>query len=304
MRWRPQTLVNEQDTPIPDTHGRAARMRLACVFGVAATYCLLFLVRPGPLWPEPISELMRTCSRAVYRSVTFVLGTAGVDKPSPELSQGLYLAIVAGVIPLLAARLLLRTSLGEIGCRPPNRVGWRLLVIGFVCSIPFLVFMARGQGMAAYYLPTAQRAGYAAFVSYYAVNMLTEHFFCHGVLLAAFRADGRWPPPPAEARAANGPPWKRLLLFIGVSNAERRPGQNAVTAWLQLPPGCGLAIVGSAALFALVHVGKDWREAVLSLPGGLALAFIAYRGNSWLTPFLLHSLTAGTTLVLMVLLPA
>jgi len=279
-------------------------VRLVGVFVVAATYCLLFLVQPGTLWPEPVRELMRACSSVVYTLVTLVLGVLRTDKPSPELSQGLYVAIVAGAIPLLAARLLLRASPGEIGCRRPNRVGWRLLVIGFVFSIPFLVFMARGPGMVAYYLPTAQRAGYAAFLSYYAVNMLTEHFFCHGVLLAAFRADGRWPPPPAETQAAVKRRWQRLLLLIGLSNAGRRPGQNAATACLQLQPGCGFAILGSATLFGLVHVGKDWREAVLSLPGGLALAFIAYRGNSWLTPFLLHALTAGTTLVLMVFLPA
>ena len=247
---------------------------------------------------------MRACSGTVYRVITVVLGIIGADKPSPQLSHGLYLAIVAGIIPLLAARLLLRASLAEIGCRPPNRVGWRLLVIGFVCSIPFLVFMARGPGMVASYLPTAQRTGYAIFVSYYTVNMLTEHFLCHGVLLAAFRADGRWPPPPADPPAADRPHWQRLLLFIGVSSTQRRPGQTAVTAWLQLQPGCGFAIIGSASLFALVHVGKDWREAVLSLPGGLVLGFIAYRGNSWLTPFLLHALTAGTTLLLMVFLPA
>ena len=79
-------------------------------------------------------------------------------------------------------------------------------------------------------------------------------------------------------------------------------GENAVAAWLGLMPGCGFAIFASAALFALIHVGKDWREAALSFPGGLAIAYIAYRGDSWLIPFLLHSMTAGVTLGLVLLL--
>ena len=51
----------------------------------------------------------------------------------------------------------------------------------------------------------------------------------------------------------------------------------------------------------MVHLGKDWREAVLSLPGGIAVAYVAYRGDSWGIPFLLHALTAGTTLGIMLI---
>jgi len=247
---------------------------------------------------------MRRCSGFLSGIVHALLSGCGLDKLSPQLNQGLYLGLAAGVVPLLVARLVWRASWTDLGCRRPNPIGWRLLVVGFVASLPFLAFMALGEGMTAYYVPTMQRAGAVAFLSFYAVNMLTEHFLCHGVLLAAFRADRRWPPPPTATPIAHGPRWKRLLLFFGISIHSARVEQSFVTNWLQLQSGCGFAMAASAALFALIHVGKDWREAVLSLPGGLVLAFMAYRGNSWLIPFLLHTLTAATTLGLMILLSA
>ena len=43
----------------------------------------------------------------------------------------------------------------------------------------------------------------------------------------------------------------------------------------------------------MAHLTKDPRELMLSLPGGIALAFLAYRSNSALVPFLTHAGTAG-----------
>jgi len=279
------------------------RLRAGGTFVVAATYCLLFLVRPGPTWPDFVRETMTACTSAVYSRISLLLEWIGVHRPEPVLGQGLYLVVVTGLVPLLAARLLMRAPLTAIGCRRPNRVGWHLLAVAFVLSIPFLVFMALGPGMVAFYMPTVKRAGYALFLSYYAINMLTEHFFLHGVMLAALRSDWRWPTPAPGPEHHDGRLWRRLLAYIGLGGPSRYPGQSGIAGWLQLAPGCVFAMVGSAALFALVHVGKDWREAVLSIPGGLAVAYIAYRSDSWLTPFLLHAMTAGATLVLMILLP-
>ena len=58
----------------------------------------------------------------------------------------------------------------------------------------------------------------------------------------------------------------------------------------------------SALLFAAVHLGKDPRELILSLPGGIALGYISYRTNTWLIPFLLHASTAGMACALMLLM--
>jgi membrane protease YdiL (CAAX protease family) len=65
---------------------------------------------------------------------------------------------------------------------------------------------------------------------------------------------------------------------------------------------CILPILVSGLLFAAVHLGKDPRELALSLPGGIALGYVSYRTNTWLIPFLLHALNAGTACALMLLM--
>jgi membrane protease YdiL (CAAX protease family) len=75
---------------------------------------------------------------------------------------------------------------------------------------------------------------------------------------------------------------------------------HRLTRWIGLPADCVPAILTSTTLFGLVHVGKDPRELLLSLPGGVALAYIAYRTNSWLTVFVLHLATAGTAFLMIV----
>ena len=68
-----------------------------------------------------------------------------------------------------------------------------------------------------------------------------------------------------------------------------------------LPDGCLVAIVCSGFLFAAVHLGKNPRELLLSLPGGLASAYLAYRCNSWLVPATLHVAVAAVTAALVYL---
>ncbi len=77
---------------------------------------------------------------------------------------------------------------------------------------------------------------------------------------------------------------------------------EVIRSWIGLPRSCVFAVLGSACLFALVHVGKNPHELILSVPGGVILAYLAYRTNSFLTPFVLHIATAGTALGMMILL--
>lgn len=276
------------------------RLRVAIALIVTFVYCQLFLVGQSNLWPQTLQAWMNGSRNAANRLIHDLLLKAGVLHPASKLEQGLFLVLVGIVVPVLAARLITRTGLRDLGCRLPNRYGWRWLAAGFVIAVPFLVFMAKGSGMAGQYLPDARRVGLFVFLSYYLVNMTAEHFMLHGFVLGAFRRDLRWPargePSPTDPSASW---WRRVLLFLGLSRGPRTPGQTRLTAWFQLAPDCGLAIVGSGVLFALVHVGKDWREAMLSVPGGIALAILAYRSDSWYIPFLLHLATAGTTFALM-----
>lgn len=268
---------------------------------LAGAYCLALLVRPTKTWPAPIQAAMRTLSGYVLDAADGVLSAVGVDAAPFTLRHGLYLVITCCLMPWLIMALLRRGRPRDLGCRSPNRYGWRLLVVAYLASIPFLVWMKGGSKFADPYLLQLDRFGGFAFCLYYAINILTEHFLLQGVVLAAFRKGGRWPAP-QEENLPTGSGFRRALQWAGlVQPTGGAYGLPRLTRSIGLPDGCLIAILGSAALFGLVHVGKDWRELVLSVPGGLVLAYLAYRTNTWLTPFVLHLATAGTALVMIIL---
>jgi len=245
-------------------------------------------------WPTPLKETMGYPSRWVYGLIDNGLRLMGSEAHATEIRSSVYLFFIAGVIPWLVLAFLGRGRPYDLGFRRPNRYGWRIALVGYLISVPFLIWMVGGAGFATPYMSELERAGTAGFILYYFVNMLTEHFFLHGALLAAFRAGQRWPPPaPVAVDATNT--LARALQWVGLVQPTRGAGGvRRIMRWAGLPDGCLPAIVASAMLFGLVHIGKDPRELVLSLPGGVALGYIAYRTNTWLTPFVLHLATAGT----------
>jgi len=219
---------------------------------------------------------------------------------SPDLARhGPYLVISGVVVPWIVMLLLRRGRPGDIGCRLPNVIGLRLFVLAYVAAFPFQVWMVRGSVLAEYYLHQLERTGTPIFLTYYFINMFAEHFFFHGIMLAVFRPGARWPQRPEVAPLAGG----RLtaaLRWLGLAQPVGEARRiNRLTKWLGLPDGCLAAVLVSGLLFGAIHLGKDPRELLLSIPGGMALAYLAYRTNSWLTPFALHLATAGTALLLM-----
>jgi hypothetical protein len=242
------------------------------------------------------------CSGCIHTFIDVVFELAGAASPRGELRSGIYLLIVAGAVPWLIALLFGRGRPRDIGLRRANLLGWRLALVGYVLSLPFLLWMVRSPDFAPSYLRQLERSGGVAFCLYYTMNMLTEHFLLHGVLLAAFRPGLRWPSPaplPSEAPTDCRP----LLRWLGFAQLTHgATGLQRATRWIGLPDGCVIAVLASAMLFGLVHVPKDTRELLLSVPGGVALAYLAYRTNTWLTPFVLHLATAGTALALVLLM--
>ena len=112
-----------------------------------------------------------------------VMAAFGLSSPTSELRWAAYFALVSVVVPWLVLVLVGAGRPYDLGCRRPNQIGWRVLVVGYVVSVPFLLWMALGSDFAEYYLPQLRRAGTGAFLVYYFVAMLSEHFFFHGVLL-------------------------------------------------------------------------------------------------------------------------
>jgi hypothetical protein len=267
-------------------------------------YGVLLLSRPLLSSPDWLAEALVRPSQAVYALIDGAARLA-TGHGLPYLPRsGVYLLLISGLVPWIVAWAIGSGRPRDIGIRRPNRYAGRFLLIGFVCSVPFQLWMVRGPGFAAYYLGQLERAGAVTFVLYYLVNMLVEHFSIHGVVLALCRRGHRWPPRvPAPQHAIRRRPGLRWLQWVGMAAPTGGGrGLTGITRWLGLPDGCLPALVTSTLLFGLVHWGKNTRELLLSLPGGLLLAYMAYRSNTWLTVFVLHVVTAGTALLMILMM--
>lgn len=265
-----------------------------------ALYTAVFMARI-PLWFVPLQRAVELPSRSLHQAIAKVSVHIIGESGSLELRSGVYLVLVAGVLPWLLAAFAGRGRPYALGFRRPNRLAWRLILIAYLLAIPPIWWMTAAPQFPRYYLHELERAGVVAFLLYYFVNMLTEHFFFHGVILALCRPGGRWPTrPPLIEDARSG--MRRWLQWLGFAQPTTgAQGIRRLSVWLGLEESCWIAILTSALLFALVHVGKNSRELLLSLPGAVAQGFLAYRTNSWLTPWLLHLGTAGTAMLFVVL---
>lgn len=292
-----------KSTRAPRARHRFGRTAIAWL--VAVAYCYGFLVHAGRWLPSGVDTVVHAPRDWLTRTLRALAEDSWFA--TREWTDGAFLAIVGIVLPWLVMALLGRGRPSALGVRVPNRFGVGVVIVAYLASLPFLYWMVADSGLANYYLPHMRRAGTTPFLIYYAVNMLGEHFLLHGVLLAALRPGMRWPEPPAmpEAdaeRASDVSGNVRWAADFGTRGSGTAGRWHTVLSWLRLPRHCTPAVIGSASLFALVHVGKDPRELVLSVPGGIALAYLAYRTNSFLTPLVLHLATAGTALGMMVLL--
>ncbi len=294
--------MSETSTNIhPRRHRLWGVGRFTVTLAVSGTYCLLLLGAPPASWKAYLPEAAYSTRVHLHELLRTAYDVVGVHSWGGwELRAGTYLMLVGAAVPWLVLTLFRRGRPYDLGLRRPNRLGLRLIAVGYLVALPLLVWLAMKPALHHFYLPHLHRVGAMAFALYFLCNMLSEHFIIHGLLLAVYRRGFRWPPPPELVVGEDGRRLVRVLQWLGLSQptGDARGGAG-IARWVGLPSGCVPGIAGSTMIFGLLHVGKDPRELLLSIPGGLALAFLAYRTNSWLTPFLLHLATAGTACLLM-----
>ncbi len=259
---------------------------------VILIYCATFLVNCPDWAPSGVQKYVRSTHNWVYRAIYKGINKFADTKPPPEFATALYLLFMAGLFPACIARIAGR-KLSDLGWRRPNRLALRYFVVALVISAPFLIWMVNSPHIAAPYLNQLKRLGGVLFCVFYVINMFTEHLLLHGIVLGLSHPAGRWPQPIPVAHAETG----RIAVLRWLGMAESIG--EGVGKWLGLAPGCFIPMLYSALLFGMVHLGKDTRELVLAFPGGLAQAYIAYRSNSWYTPFIIHLATASMALVMM-----
>jgi hypothetical protein len=277
------------------------RARQFLAFTLASVYVAAVLVWPPNSWSPWLREWLGYPKRGLHLLIERFFAGAGISAPSNFARNGAYFLLVQLIIPWAVMLLLGRGRPRELGLRRPNRLALRIIPVAYLIALPFLIWMVRSPGFAPYYRPAVQQSA-TGFLSMYLIAIVGEHFLFHGVLLTVFHPLFCWPTAlsPAQPRAKGA---RGALQWLGAAQASKGGTRwNRWEQWLGLRDGCLTAMLASAALFALIHLSKDPRETLLSIPGGIAEAYLAYRTDSLLTPLLLHLATAGTATFAMILL--
>ncbi|HEY3242063.1 MAG TPA: CPBP family intramembrane glutamic endopeptidase [Phycisphaerae bacterium] len=277
------------------------RKRQVAAIALTAMYVSAIFVWPPRSWSPWVGTAFSRPKDWLFELIHRCFSLFGQSDASSFRRYAAYFLLVQLVIPWSVMLLIRRGRPRDLGLRRPNRLALRIALPAYLISVPFLIWMVRSPGFVRYYRPALEES-MSGFLLMYLAAIVGEHFLFHGVMLAAFHPSSRWPSaePPLAVRTSGV---RGVLQWLGIAHpVDGATGWNRAGRWLGLRDGCLVAILASAALFALVHLGKDSREMLLSIPGGLAEAYLAYRTNSLLTPMVLHLATAGTACAAMVLL--
>ncbi|MBI3962269.1 MAG: CPBP family intramembrane metalloprotease [Deinococcus sp.] len=253
---------------------------------VATAWVFLFWVAPQPSMPGWLVDYTRFTYRLgqrLWSSVGYLWLWAG-------------LSLVLGVMAPLGIAALLGRRPTQLGLAWPNVLGRRIIAVGYVLALPFLVIVGGQPAFQQYYRPYLQGDAWVILVQFELV-LFAEQFFFQGFLLAFLLPGSAFPPeepPPPQG----GGRWLRLLRWVGLARATSgKRGLEQVLAWLGLDRPAALAILLQSIPFLLVHLGKAPVEFIASFPGGFLFGYIAYRARSFLPVLLLHTLTGGTLLL-------
>ena len=71
--------------------------------------------------------------------------------------------------------------------------------------------------------------------------------------------------------------------------------------WFRIEPYYYFVIFLDGLLFMLIHVGKPLSEVLTAFPGGVFLGLLAFKFKSFLPCYLIHTMTAGTIIFLIMI---
>lgn len=185
-------------------------------------------------------------------------------------------------IPALVLGLCGRRP-SDLGWAMPNPLGRRIILAGFVLSVPFglwLLYDQRALMNATLHLSPIAHARRL-------LSMIPEHFLICGTITALMLAERRLPGD-VPAAPIDGPPLRRMLRWLGLAQPPTLAQQNRVLAWLGLTSGQLFAVAASGLIFGLIHIGKGNLELALSFPGGAAVAYMTLRSHSIWPAILAH----------------
>jgi len=212
----------------------------------------------------------------------------------PDVKQRSLLILAASVvlgmlIPMLVLKLT-GYKLRDCGIGLPNVLGYRLVLISVLLAIPFGLWLLWSMSRSA--IPLVFTFDYACGLA----AIIPEHFLICGVYVAVLLPDRKLPSP-VRITAMEGPLPTRILRWFGLAQRPPTPGSNRLLAWFGLTRLQLIAIVVSGMLFWMVHFGKPSLELFLSLPGGIAVAYVTLRSHSiWPAVIAHYALNAAAIL--------
>lgn len=261
----------------------------------------------GHTWRPAVQQVYNTLREVGYYVPAKILGKDSwrqFDWREARWSWSLWGSMVmCAAIPLLVS-LALRRRLRDVGLGNPPLWGWRIVLIAVLLATPFLYWMATSDNFAAqakmlYVVNPRGNVDLWNMSAPLIGAVLAEHLFVQGFVLAALLPGGRFPEHIPNAPVI-GPWWQRMLRHIGLAqDTDSAKGMSKALVWLGLDGPAVWAILGSGLVFGYIHLGKHPVELLLSFPGGVGIAYVAYRTRSAWPALVVHLATMSITAAFM-----
>jgi hypothetical protein len=255
-------------------------LRLLITFSALSVYTLL-------LWGN-----VPYISSFGYVYLAFIKKMVGIQLPHYK-----FWVLVSGFhfffVPLIVGKLVLKMPFGKMGFRGISVDQMKVLVTLYLLTIPFLVWLATRETMHSYYEPYIKRDLWE-YLIWTNLVMVFEHSSLQGILISILE------PTFFNAPIASLTKTEKAKASISGKTGVKQ-WEKAIREWLRIDSHYFVIFFLDGILFMLIHVGKPLSEIFLALPAGVFLAFLAFKFKSFLPCYLIHTMTAGTIIFLIIL---
>ncbi len=203
--------------------------------------------------------------------------------------------VISGIhfllVPLIIGRFFLKFSFRKMGLGGISFSQFKVLLLLYLVSLPVLIWLSAREDMYQYYLPYIKE-GLWNYVLWTNLIMVFEHVSLQGILVAFMEPDffSGLSEKLNGSESNEGKRTKRRLKWV-------RDLQN----WFSIDPYYYFVILLDSLLFMLIHVGKPLSEVLTAFPGGVFLALLAFKFKSFLPCYIIHTMTAGTIIFLIMI---
>ena len=203
--------------------------------------------------------------------------------------------VISGIhfllVPLIIGRFFLKFSFRKMGLGGISFSQLKVLLLLYLVALPVLIWLSAREDMYQYYQPYIKE-GLWTYGFWTNLIMVFEHASLQGILVAFMEPD-----------FFSGSS-EKLSGFSSNEGKRTKGGLKWVRDlqnWFSIDPYYYFVILLDGLLFMLIHVGKPLSEVLTAFPGGMFLALLAFKFKSFLPCYLIHTMTAGTIIFLIMI---